>query len=95
LLIDRRQHFRIGLERSEGVGPGQTLGLFTVDGRDLLDVPGQGFDVPGQFVFIGMAAEGVDGGDTRADFVRFAEDVDRVVARENLRAQRVLRALAD
>src|SRR2546425_7305495 len=46
-------------------------------------------------MFVGMTGEGVERGDARADRMGFAEDVDRVLAGKNLRAQRVFGAVAD
>jgi len=66
-----------------------------MDSGNLFDVPGERLDVTGQFVFVGVTAESVDGRYARPDFMRFAKDVDRVFAGEDLRPQRVFRTVAD
>src|SRR6185437_9564454 len=65
------------------------------DDEYLLDVAGKIFDVTLQLVFIGMSGKRVNGCDTGPDGVRFAENVDRILAGEDLRTQGVCRAVAD
>ena len=82
-------------ERRDDIGESQTLRFFAVDHRDFFNVTREFVHVGLQFVAIRVARERVDGGDTRAHLVRLPENVHGISARENLRAQGVLSAVAD
>ena len=95
LLVFRHHDLRLGFHAAQGFREGERLRFFAVDDTDLFEVAGNSFDVMTQFVLIRVAGERINGRDLRADFVWLAENVDRVLFRQDLRAQRVFRAVTD
>jgi len=95
LFIFRHEDFGLWFHRAECFRKRHRLRFLAVDDKDFLDIAGQRIDVAPQFMFVGVTGEGVERGDARADPMRLAEDVDRVLTGKNLRAQRVFGAVAD
>ena len=95
LLVLGNNYFRARLQAPQRIGKRQALRLFTVDDADLLDVARERFDVATQLVLVRVSGIGINRSDPRPHFVRFAEDTHWTPAREYLRAQGVLRAIAD
>src|SRR4029077_5756839 len=95
LLVNRREDFRFGLHRAQGLGESQCLALFPMNDRDLFDLAGYGLNVARQFILVRVGGKGVQGADAGTDGVRFAENVDWAAPSQDLRPERMLGTITD
>ena len=55
--------------------PAKASAWFSMNDKNFFDISLNGFDVTFEFIFVGVTGKRIERGDSRADLVRFAENI--------------------